>query len=82
MPFFVVCKSWRGVPDGTPEVRLVAGCSSRSQAEGLAQAEAHAHAAAGRDPDTGAWWASDGGRLHEIAVTSRWPNDGADPAQP
>ncbi len=74
MPFFVVCKSWRGVPDGeAEEVRLVAGCSSRSQAEGLAQAEAFAHAAAGRDPDTGAWWASDGGHLHEIAVTSGWP---------
>ena len=74
MPFFVVCKSWRGVPDGEAEqIRLVAGCSSRSQAEGLAQAEACTHAAAGRDPDTGSWWAADGGRVLEIEVTSRWP---------
>ena len=74
MPFFVVCRSWRGVPDAAEpvRVRLVAGCPSAEQAQGLAEDEAATHPLAGREPDTGSWWASDADHVHCLEITEDW----------
>jgi hypothetical protein len=77
MPFYVVRTTWTGSSAHGPadSTRVVAGCPSPTEAEGLALTEAAADPFCGRDPDSGDWWSADGRAVHRLEVTPAWPGD-------